>query len=720
MWYEIRRYHHLETPSEWAHRWWDGLLINWYDLLSSFVPSLNWVPKYRRDWLVGDLVAGFTVGVMMVPQSVAYARLAQLPVQFGLYASFGSAIVYALVGGSREIAVGPNAVLSLTVAEAVRGILAKGAGYPPERVAAALATVLALVSIALGGLRFGILLELIPSPVIMGFTAGAACTIVVSQVQAMVGITGIDTTELPWEVVGEVFRKLNLISTPDAIMGISTLIFLLVVQILATRLQWRVLSYLAVGANAIAVVLFTLVSSLVLKLKPEAGLAIVGDVPSGFGHVGVPWVGVGLWRDMLGYAPGLFLVAILEHAAVCKNFSRRVGYAVSISQEFFAVGVANLVGSLFSGFPVAGSLSRGAVLARSGVRTPMAGVLVGVVLLGALKLMTPAFYYIPTASLGAIITRAGLSLLPHVGDLRELWATNKVDWLVLVVAALMTFLFGVQYGIGSSVAISFAYLVLRIARPKCYVLGEVVGRRGVFVDKRHPAYASQDPEPGVVVFRVQESVLFPNIAYLRQQLMDHVCEFTRCGAPQSQGRLWSWDVHERAIHLRNLRAARTGEPSLKPDSLPYLRAVILDFGAVNHIDASGIQGLKELRDQLYRVLRALVISGLTTRLIPNQGSPSQSSYFTNPSEISEDQPSTVEVTEDTSETQPKGLNGAVWQAPHYELTPHLLANQIEPIVLNSNPYIHLTTHNAVESFRMRYPSRLSPSPTLSSNSIQLA
>ncbi|KAJ9075082.1 hypothetical protein DSO57_1000362 [Entomophthora muscae] len=745
--YEIRRYHHQETTTEQLCRWVDSTLIDLPGFLKSLVPSMGWVPKYRRDWLVGDIVSGFTVGVMLVPQSVAYAKLIGLPVQYGLYSAFVSTMVYSVLGGSREIAVGPNAVLSLMIADIIKNVSAAENGdYPLEQIATSLAAVMGIVSIVLGSLRLGIILDFIPSPVILGFTTGAACTVMMSQLQAMFSIPNIDSSGPSWIVLRDVALNFKDLSLADACMGMSTLLFLFAVPFLATKTKSKVLGFAAIAVNAIAVILFTAVSLVFHKLHPEVGIQIVGIVPSGFGRIGLPRVSEKLLHDILPYIPGLFLVAILEHTAVCKNFGSKAGYTVSISQEFLAVGLANLVGSLFSGFAVAGSLSRGAVMHKSGVKTPMAGMFIGLILLASLAFLTPAFYYIPAASLGAIIMRAGMSLLPEVRVLRELLRINQADFLVFGVAAMVTYLLGVQYGMGCSVSLSFLHLICRIARPKCYVLGEVVGRQGVFVDKRHPAYTSEDPEPGVIIFRVQESIIFPNIGHLREKLMDHVCEFTRSGAPPTEDKLWSSDNKERATRLRHRRAAHDDASVPDPDSLPTLRAVILDLGAVNYIDASGIQGLKELRDQLYlyagahpsqlnysldeemgaqqnnfelhfvsihtKVLRALVISGLPSSLHPlERDLPSQSCESDSKSKPR----ILIDATDDVIELQlPRNSRPTSWNEPMEELATTFLSpeERLEPIVINTSPFIHLTVHTAVECIRNRHFSTTSSFSTL--------
>ncbi|KAI9291472.1 sulfate permease [Neoconidiobolus thromboides FSU 785] len=733
-------------------RWLDRAYSDLPNFLKSFIPIITWLPKYNKIWLLGDIISGFTVGIMLVPQSIAYSKLAQIPVQHGLYSSFIGNLVYAIFGGSREIAAGPNAVLSLLIGSAVNSISSiPGNQYTAAQIGSALATMFAFISMGLGVLKLGLILDLIPNPVIVGFTTGAASTIMLSQLPSMLGIPNVVNSKPTWEIIADIVMNIPKIKYVSLLFGIFSLAFLFLMPYLVSFgiKRYPFLSYLVVGANALAVVLFTLVSFGVKSSNPTLELTIVGDVPQGFGYIGAPPLGIDLWQNIISYSPAIFLVAILEHTAVCKNFSTKIGYQVSTSQEFFAVGAANLLGSFFSSFPVAGSLSRGAVLSKSGVRTPMVGIFIAIVLLAALLFLTPAFYYIPTATLGAIIMRAGISLIPTFATVKELYVTSKIDFFVFIVASVVTFLLGVQYGIGSAVAISFLYLLLRIARPKFYVLGEIEGRDGVFVDKYHPAYKAEDPEPGVIVFRIQESVIFPNISFLKDQLMDYVLEYTKSGAPPtlSKDKLWSSDLHDRSTSLRRIRAKRNNTSVPNEDDLPYLKAVILDLGAVNYIDASGIQGLKELRDQLYlyagahpsqlnsqfstanpedmfemsdislvptfelhfvsihmKVLRSLMISGLPSPLTykpePKHDlkdkTCNMSEHHSNKFTIK----SLASVIEGDIDVNIEN-NNYFSNINNNELAMSLLeeGEEMEPILLNSSKYIHITLSGAISKVR---------------------
>ncbi|KAI9292037.1 hypothetical protein K502DRAFT_284713, partial [Neoconidiobolus thromboides FSU 785] len=572
--------------------------------IKSFIPIITWLPKYNRQWLLGDIISGFTVGLMLVPQSLAYTKLAQIPIHYGLYSSFIGNLIYTIFGSSREISMGPTTVLSLLIGETVVSVTSDlNNQYTPEQIGSVLAITMASIAIIGSILRLGFILDFIPNSVITGFTLGAACTIMLSQLSSLFGIPNVITSQPTWEVIKNLIMNVPKINYINLLFGLFSLLFLFLMPYLVSKQLTRfpALFYLIISSNAIVAILFTLISFALKSTNPSINLSVVGTVPKGFSYIGSPPLDSNLWVKILSHTPYLFLASILEHIAICKSFSTEVGYKLHTSQEFFAVGAANLAASFFSGFPIAGAFSRGAVLAKSGVKSPMVGIFIALILLAAFQFLTPAFYYIPSATLAAIIMRAGISLIPTFATVKELYVTSKIDFFVFIVASVVTFLLGVQYGIGSAVAISFLYLLLRIARPKFYVLGEIEGRDGVFVDKYHPAYKAEDPEPGVIVFRIQESVIFPNISFLKDQLMDYVLEYTKSGAPPtlSKDKLWSSDLHDRSISLRRIRAKRNNTSVPNEDDLPYLKAVILDLGAVNYIDASGIQGLKELRDQLY-------------------------------------------------------------------------------------------------------------------------
>ncbi|KAI9296661.1 hypothetical protein K502DRAFT_282933, partial [Neoconidiobolus thromboides FSU 785] len=562
--------------------------------LSSLFPILSWLSKYNFKWFYGDLLSGITIGILLIPQSIAYSKLAEIPIQYGLYSSFISNIVYTLVGGSREISMGPNAVLSLIIAN----IINKLEDYDSRIVSSNLCLLFSIISTFIGLFKLGFLLELIPSPVLFGFTMGAAFTIVLSQLPNLLGIP-LKNSFNNVAVLADLFNNITNMEYINLIIGISSLLSLLTIDFVINKYKkrFRFLSFILMANNTITIVLFTLIS-LLIKSNYE-NLKIIGDVPNGFNDISFK-VDTELWGELISNIPSLLLVAILEHVAVCKTFSTKIGYRVSISQEFFSVGLCNFFTGLLNGYPISGSLSRAAVLSQSGVKTPLSCLFVSIVILIALYFLTSAFYYIPISTLASIIIKSSISLLPGYKYVIQLFNVSKKDFLLFIAAFLFTFFLGVQYGILISVGLAFMFLVYNIAKPKFYVLGKVCERRDVYVDKYHPAYQTDDVLPGVIIFRIQESIIFANINYLKNRLMDYVLETTEPSAKidGNYNKLWSNDLNERAKELRKIRALKLNKAVKHVPELPFLKAVILDLSGVNTIDASGIKGLKELKDEL--------------------------------------------------------------------------------------------------------------------------
>jgi sodium-independent sulfate anion transporter 11 len=566
----------------------------------SFVPSIKWLPKYNRRWLVGDAIAGLTVGAMVVPQSLAYAKLAGLPVEYGLYTGFVGVMLYAAFGTSREISVGPTAVLSLMVGTVVHDVTSRS-NFTPVEVALALTFMSSLITLFLGIFRLGIVMDLIPNPVIIGFTTGSAFTIVLGQIATLLGIPNVSSNDSTHIIIRNIFVNLKSLNWVDLVFGLSAVTFLLLIAFASKRLskRFRWAHYLQISSNAITVILFTLITYLVFLGNPKLNLKIVKTVPQGFriGHVPID---PDLWSTIGVQLLPTTIVCILEHVALCKAFARQSGYQVDSSQEMFALGATNLVATFFSAYPATGSFSRSAVKSRSGVRTPFAGMWTGALVLMALGFLTPAFYYIPNPVLSAIIVTSASSLVTDMDTLINLYKVQPFDFLVCVVGILVTFFAGSEAGIGAAVGLSFLILLLRLARPQLYTLKNLVDRPNVYVDTAHTDHKTETTIPGVVIIKPQESLIFPNVDYFRDIVIDKVLIDTRSGAVPLpiHEKLWSEDLEARGEKLRAKRAKLNKVPIVQTASLPLLKAVIFDFSAVNQIDSSGLQGLFDLRDML--------------------------------------------------------------------------------------------------------------------------
>ncbi|KAI0244748.1 hypothetical protein L0F63_003410, partial [Massospora cicadina] len=542
--------------------------------VGSFVPGVFWVPKYNRRWLVGDLVSGVTLGLMTVPQGIAYAKLAQLPVQHGLYTAFAGHLLYALLGTAREISVGPLAVPGLLTGKAILAIEELYPGvYTPSQVASSLALLFGIVCAVFGGLRIGVLLDFVPAAVIVGFTTGLAMSLMLSQLPQLLGIFIAKRQKRTWETIYQVVLGVGDIRWPDLTFGLLSLGFLFAVAHLAARFggKLRVIGHLGIAANAILVILATTVAFVILLAHPEFPLAIIKDVPAGFGYrrpVGA----------LVSHLPGLFMSIVLESSAIAKGFSRKVGYEMAPSQEVFALGVCNVGCSFVSGFPAGGAVSRAAVLDKSGVRTPMAGMFVAAIVVASFHFLTPCFYYIPTATLAAIIFKAALSLFPSAATLRRFCRGDLP----------------IGCGVGDRVRGGDGVPVpaLPAGAPRVHVLARAVGYEDLFVHDACPAFKTEPLGPGVLAFRVQESIIFPNVGYVTQRMLNYTIEHTRSAALPASDPLWSQDIHQRARGLRKRHAIIANIAAPSELDLPCYAA------AVNWIDSSGLRGLEDLQTQL--------------------------------------------------------------------------------------------------------------------------
>ncbi|KAJ9048812.1 hypothetical protein DSO57_1031101 [Entomophthora muscae] len=313
----------------------------------------------------------------------------------------------------------------------------------------------------------------------------------------------------------------------------------------------------------------------------ELPINIIKDIPTGFGNIGAPPVSVTLWQTLLPHAPGLFLAQVLEHLSIAKNFSSKAGYSISASQELVALGACNITGSFFTCFTSAGSLSRGAVLARSGVQTPLAGILIGLIALAGFSFLTPCFYYIPNAALAAVILRAAISLLPGYTHLKFLWCEHKIDFCQCLCAMIGTFFLGVVWGITLSLILTGLFLFLKLARPKVLLLEKLVCKD----------FRAVGLEPGFVAFSTQESLFFLNAGFVCQKIISKVIKRTSPNRECHSNTIWTEDIQKRGLRIRKLNR-------IPESSLTHIKAVIIDLSSAGWIDTTGLTSLKNLQLQL--------------------------------------------------------------------------------------------------------------------------
>ncbi|XP_061736582.1 sodium-independent sulfate anion transporter [Nerophis ophidion] len=457
--------------------------VVFFRLLKRCLPILTWLPKYNTKCLQMDLLAGFTVGLTTVPQVLAYAEVAGLPVQYGLYSAFMGGFIYALLGTSKDVTLGPTAIMSLLCFSVVGG--------EPQR-AVLLSLLCGIIQAGTALLRLGFLLDFISFPVIKGFTCAAAITIGFGQVQNLLGLK-----DIPHEFFPQVYYTLSRIPEArigDVVLGVLCVAVLMMLMMMMktsvgsedspryARIAQTFVWTVATMRNALVVVAASLCAFsweayghhvFTITGKTAQGLPAFKPPPtsdtSANGTV-VPFKQ--LVQDFGGGLAVIPFMGLLESIAIAKAFARKNNYRIDANQELMAIGVTNIMGSFVSAYPVTGSFGRTAVNSQTGVCSPAGGIVTSVIVLLSLAFLMPAFYYIPKACLAAIIICAVAPMLDyHV--VADIWHIHKLDLLPFIVTFLMS-LWHVQYGIMGGVAVSAALLMYSMARPRIQMSGEGV------------------------------------------------------------------------------------------------------------------------------------------------------------------------------------------------------------------------------------------------------
>lgn len=511
-----------------------------------------WYPGYTPAEARGDFVAGVTVGIVLIPQGMAYAVLAGVPPIYGLYASLLPLLVYPLIGTSRHLAVGVNAVSMVIVAAGVSRLAEPGTG-------AYLGLVLFLtilvggVMLAMGTLRLGFLAELLSRPVITGFTAAAGLLIVASQSGALLGVE-VGSSDRVWVLVLEALRQVEEVRPAAlAIGGLG------IVTIVALR-AWRA----SIPAELLVLVAATAASA--AWNFGAKGIDVVGRIPTGLPAPVVPPFSLGAIGELWPTLVSLALVQFLMTVSIGRSFGTRHGYGIDPNRELVAIGTANLVAGLFRGLPISGSFSRTAVNERAGARTPLANV--GAVLVVALTLLffTPLFRQLPLPALAAIIVVAGASLLDWK-ELRFLFRAKRSEGWVAGVTFLATLLLGIEEGLLIGVALAVMVVLAWLSRPNVAELGIVPGTQSY---RSREAFGDSREIQGVLVVRVDAGLSFFNAAFLKQYLVA-------------------------AMEDRDRR----------------LRAVVLDGMSVNFLDTTAVASLQDIIQTLREGGVEVYLTGLT-------------------------------------------------------------------------------------------------------------
>ncbi|CAI5951342.1 unnamed protein product [Closterium sp. NIES-64] len=559
-------------------------------------PILQWLSEYKLTWLPGDVVAGFTITSLAIPQDLGYAQLAHVPPINGLYGSFIPPAVYAIFGTSRHMAIAPVAIVSLLMGELL------STHYNPEsqpsqylRLAFTSTFFAGVFQLAMGLLRLGFVVDLLCHPVVVGFMGGAAVTIGLQQLKGLLGYATFTTKANVQSVLGYVFSNTYLFDWRAFVIGMAVLLFLLSLRFLAHHFKphprlGKPLFYL----NCLGPILAVTATSLAVYLlgggnKPPYNIPTVKPLPAGVASFG-SLTQLQLSGPDCAAAASIGIVAALialaEATAIARMFATLEGYEVDGNREMIALGMANIGGSFSSTYVVTGSFSRSAVNYNSGGKTALTNVIMSVLVLVTLVAVTPAFQYLPTATLSAIIIVAVAGLVDFTA-MALILKTDKVDFLITLGTALGILFVSMEIGLLIGVLVSMLKFFVQVARPKLPTLGLITGT-GVYGSVEQ--YPEAEVEEGVWVVRVNGPLLFPSASYVRQRVL------------------------------------RAVERSARGDKKRIMH-VVLDCTSVTDIDTTAIHALQDLLNLLHRhqvqlvltnpatvVLRKLALSGFIEEL----------------------------------------------------------------------------------------------------------
>ena len=520
--------------------------------LARYLPIFEWGRTYDRLTLTNDLVAAVIVTIMLIPQSLAYALLAGLPPEMGLYASMVPIVLYAIFGTSRALAVGPVAVVSLLTAAAVSKVAMPGTS---EYIMAAitLAFLSGAILLVLGFLRLGFLANFLSHPVIAGFITASGIIIAASQMKNILGIDASGHNLL--EIIASLFEHLGEVNWITVIIGVTTTAFLFWVRkgllplLIELGLNVRTASIVAKAGPVGAIFVTTLV---VWGFDlASSGVKIVGDVPKGLPPLSLPSFSMDLWSSLIVSAVVISIIGFVESVSVAQTLAAKKRQRIDPDQELIGLGAANIGAAFTGGFPVTGGFSRSVVNYDAGASTPAAGAYTAIGLGVASLFLTPLIFHLPKATLAATIIVAVLSLVDF-SILKKTWKYSKSDFAAVAVTMAMTLTVGVELGVTTGVAISIVIHLFKTSRPHMAIVGQVPGTEHYRNVLRHKVIVDQS----VLTIRVDESLYFANTRALEDRVYDEVAK--------------------------------------QPD----LKHVILMCSAVNAIDMSALESLEAINERL--------------------------------------------------------------------------------------------------------------------------
>ena len=552
-------------------------------------PIIGWLPRYNYRWLLNDFTAGLTVGLMLIPQGLSYAKIAKIPVQYGLMSSWLPSAIYTFMGTTKDLSTGPTSLIGLLTSETVEAL--HGEPWSPSEIASAVAMMMGIYGMIIGFLKLGFILDFVSKPILSGFISGVAINIILNQMDSLLGEPNVGDGAATQ--IHDIFNQLPQANGLTCAVGFTGILLLTLLDQAGKR--WgkknKIIWFLANTRAFICLLLYTGVSYAVNKNRgdPSNFLFEVAEVKAN-GQEAPRVPSPALLSKVAGRSIAVFVGSCIEHTAIARAFAVRNNYVTDQSQELTYYGVANFFNSFFHAMGVGGAMSRTAVNSASNVKSPLSGLVTTAVVLVSIFKLVGTLYWIPKATLAAIIITAVWPLIssPHV--FYTYWKTSLADFISSMIAFWVSLFVSTEIGIGASVGFNVIYILLR----------QVFARVSATPDKRSELTLSLDEVRGVpdsvpadaCIFRFNESVYFPNAYRAKMAILDtiqtyHAPAYNSAFSPEAE-RNWSVVAEKRVAKLRR-RAGITD-----PSALPPIRLVVIDFVKANHADSTACTHLKAL------------------------------------------------------------------------------------------------------------------------------
>ncbi|MES9856725.1 MAG: sulfate permease [Sedimenticola sp.] len=535
----------------------------WTSIPGRFIPFFSWMGELRDKNIVkADVIAGITVALVLVPQSMAYAQLAGLPAYYGLYASFLPPMVAALFGSSRQLATGPVAMVSLMTATALAPIAAQG-GDGFLVYALMLSLMVGLFQVALGLLRLGVLVDLLSHPVVVGFTNAGAIIIGTSQLNKIFGVEKGEGTHHYESVYNTILTAFEHTHMPTLYMGIIAITIMLVLK-----------KYVSKVPNVLAAVTVTTVLAWLTGFAENGG-SVVGLVPQGLPGLSIPTgFDFEIVISLISYAVIIALVGFMEAIAIAKAMAAKTKQRLDANQELVGQGLSNLASGFFSGYPVSGSFSRSAVNINAGAITGLSSIVTGVVVGITLLFLTPLLYHLPLATLAAVIILAVANLV-KIDPIIHAWKAEPHDGITAIITFGLTLYIAphIEYGILVGVVLSIVLFVIRFMRPRVAELSRY--EDGTMRDIT--VFPELNVSGKIALIRFDGSLFFANASYFEFKVLEVMA------------------------------------------SRPDLKYIILDAEGINQLDSTGENVLRQVADRLTQNGVILVVARMKRQFMQTVG-----------------------------------------------------------------------------------------------------